>query len=427
MNPFLYFRPKITPNIMQETTTDQKKLILPIFLTVFIDMLGVGIIIPVLPALFFNQETAFFSPDTSQDFRSVMYGLLIASYPFMQFFGAPALGALSDRYGRKPILIISLLGTMIGYVLFAGAIYSGNLLLLFISRMLPGFTGGNISIILSAIADVSDEESRTRNFGLVGMAFGFGFIMGPFIGGVLADNSVVSWFDHATPFWFTAILTLVNIALVQFNFRETLAQRRQSRVSLFTGFRNIALSFQLPQLRVIFSVVLLFSLGFTFFTQFFAVYLIQKFHFQEFDTGKLYGWIGVWLAITQGVTVRWLSRRYSGRQILPISILGLGASLALLLLPQHAAWFFLINPLIATFQGITSPNLTSMVSKQAGNERQGEILGINQSMHSLGQIIPPLVAGYINTIDARLPLLAAAILTTVAWLVFVVLFKEKSK
>lgn len=410
---------------MQKTTTGQRARILPIFLTVFIDMLGIGVIIPVLPALFFNQESSFFAPETSEQLRSILYGMLIASYPFMQFFGAPALGALSDRYGRKPVLMISLLGTMVGYLLFAWAIYTGNLVLLFVSRMLPGFTGGNISIILSAIADVSDEESRTRNFGLVGMAFGLGFIMGPFLGGILADNSVISWFDHATPFWFTAALTLLNILFVQFYFSETLAQRRQSRMSLFTGFHNIALSFQLPQLRVIFGVVLLLSLGFSFFTQFFAVYLIQRFHFQELQTGQLFGWIGIWLAITQGVTVRWLSRRYSGRQILPVSMLGLGLSLGLLLLPSQAFWFLLINPVIATFQGITSPNLTSVVSKQAGSERQGEILGINQSMQSLGQIVPPLVAGYINTIDVRLPIVAAAILTTLAWLVFVTLFKER--
>lgn len=407
-------------------TPDNKSRILPIFLTIFIDMLGVGIIIPVFPALFFDVSTSLFDPSVSEASRSILYGLLVAAYPFMQFFGAPLLGSLSDRYGRKPVLMISLLGTMVGYVLFALAIYEENIWLLYLSRMLPGFTGGNISVILSSIVDVSDEQSRTKNFGLVGMAFGLGFILGPFIGGVLADDAVVSWFTHATPFWFTAALTLLNIAFVHFNFGETLQQRRESKLSLFTGFRNVAKSFAIPNLRVIFSVVLLLSLGFSFFTQFFSVYLIQKFQFTELKIGQLYAWIGIWLAITQGLTVRLLARRFHSAQLLNVSILGMSLALGLLLVPDKAIWFYLINPLIATFQGITSPNMTSVISMQAGSERQGEILGINQSMQSLGQIIPPLIAGYINAIDVRLPLLAATVLTLIGWLVYVAVFQRRT-
>lgn len=410
---------------MQPPSKESKSSILPIFLTVFIDMLGIGIIIPVIPALFFDPHTAIFDPAVSEAKRSILYGLLLASYPFMQFFGAPALGTLSDRFGRKPVLTISLLGTMVGYLLFGWAILNSNIWLLFVSRMLPGFTGGNISVILSAIADVSDEDSRTKNFGLVGMAFGLGFILGPFLGGVLADDHVLSWFDHSTPFWFTAILTFLNILFVRFFFKETLVQRRESRMSFLTGFRNIALSFTLPNLRVIFSVVLLLSLGFTFFTQFFSVYLIKEFQFTELRIGKLYAWIGIWLAITQGGTVRFLSNRFTPGQLLSVTTLGLGIAIAFMLLPSNAGWFYVISPFISTFQGITSPNLNSTVSAQADNERQGEILGINQSMQSLGQMLPPLIAGFINAIDVRLPMAVASVLILAGWLVFVTLFHKK--
>jgi len=119
-------------------------------------MLGIGIIIPVIPALFFEQDAMFFSEAVTYESRSIIYGFLLAAYPIMQFFGAPILGALSDRHGRKPLLTISLIGTMIGYFLFAVALLQGNLILLFFSRLLPGFTGGNISIVYSAIADASE-------------------------------------------------------------------------------------------------------------------------------------------------------------------------------------------------------------------------------------------------------------------------------
>ena len=401
----------------------EKSPIGPIFLTAFLDLLGIGIIIPIIPALFFQEGSEFFAPGVSQSYRSILYGVLVATYPIMQFIGAPILGALSDRHGRKPLLMISLTGTMIGYLLFALAIYSHNLPLLFFSRMIPGFMGGNLSIIFSSIADVSDPESKTRNFGLVGMAFGIGFILGPTIGGILGDNTVISWFSHVTPFLFTAALTGVNIALVQFRFRETLKEKRETKINAFSGFRNVAKSFQLPQLRALFVVVLFVALGFSFFTQFFSVLLIQKFDFSTKNIGILYGWVGLWLAFTQGVTVRLLSRKFAASQILKVTPLLLAVAIGVLVLPDKSYLFFFLNPFVATFQGITAPNMTSLISEQANPGQQGEILGINQSMQSLGQAVPPLVAGYLNTLDVGLPIITGAVFVFLGWVVFVGFFK----
>lgn len=399
----------------------------PIFLTAFLDLLGIGIVIPIIPALFFDPGSDFFAEGYSMDARSILYGLLVATYPIMQFVGAPILGALSDRHGRKPILMISLFGTMLGYLLFAAAIIWGNLPLLFISRMLPGFMGGNISILFSSIADVSDPSSKTKNFGMVGLAFGLGFILGPTIGGVLGDNTVVSWFNYSTPFLFTAVLTAVNILLVQYRFRETLKEKRETKINAFSGFRNVAKSFQTPQLRAIFTSVLFLTLGFSFFTQFFSVLLIEKFEFSTKNIGILYGWIGLWLAFTQGVTVRFLSRKFESYQILKFTPLFLAIALAALLLPEkgYGYLFFFLNPFVATFQGITAPNMTTVVSGQAGPANQGEILGINQSMQSLGQAVPPLIAGYLNTLNGSYPIIAGAVFVFLGWVVYVGFFRGR--
>jgi len=161
--------------------------ILTIFFTVFIDLLGLGIVIPILPALIINPTANLLPFDTAFSQRTIIYGFLIASYPIMQFFGAPLLGTLADRFGRKKILSISLLGTWAGYVLFIIGILTQDIYLLFIGRSIDGFTGGNISIAQSAISDISTPENKSRNFGLVGMAFGLGFVIGPYIGGKLSD------------------------------------------------------------------------------------------------------------------------------------------------------------------------------------------------------------------------------------------------
>jgi len=170
--------------------------LLTIFLTVFIDMLGITIVIPVFTTLFFEPTTAFFTPEDGNVIRSILFGWMIASFPIMQFFGAPVLGALSDKYGRKPILTITIFASLIGYLLFAYAIYSGILWLTFVSRAFSGFMGGNISIAQSAISDISTPEDKAKNFGLIGVAFGLGFILGPAIGGVLADDTIYPWFGQ---------------------------------------------------------------------------------------------------------------------------------------------------------------------------------------------------------------------------------------
>lgn len=373
-----------------------------VFLTVFLDMLGVGIVIPVLPALFIDPQTSILPADTSAAARSVMYGYLVAAYPIMQFFGAPILGALSDRYGRKPMLQISLVGTFLGYLLLGWSVYTANVWLLFVSRLVPGFTGGNISIIMSSLSDIATPANRTKYFGLVGMAFGIGFILGPAIGGILADASLSPLFNHATPFLFTAVLTALNLLYVQTRFDETLSERRPTPVSFFTGVRNIERAFSLPHLRGIFAVSLLLSLGFSFFTQFFSVFVIQKFNFQERDIGMLFAWVGFWLVFTQGVVVRRLAGRIAPQKILRWSILFQSAALAAVLLPRSGAQMYFVNPFIALFQGLTSPNLTTVISSTARPQEQGEILGINQSMISVGQALPPIIAGYLNSVNGAI-------------------------
>ena len=397
-----------------------------ILLTVLIDMIGIGIIIPVIPALFFESTSTFFAPDVDVNYRSIVYGFLLACFPIMQFFGAPLLGTLSDKYGRKPILTISMFGTFMGYLLFGYAISIQNIYLLFFSRMLPGLAGGNISIIYSAIADTSTPEDKAKNFGMVGAAFGIGFIIGPALGGFLADSSVVSWFNHSTPFWFTASLTFLNILLVQFFFSETLkVKAKVATFSLFRGVENIISSFRDQALRTIFTVVIFIALGFTFFTQFFSVLLIQQFDYSEKDIGLYFGWVGVWIVFTQAVLVRKTSGKIAPGRILSFSILGLSIAVGISLLPTQSFWFYIIAPFMALSQGMTSPNLTTVVSDQAGPERQGEIMGISQSMNSLGIAIPPILAGYLNTLNHNLPLLAGSFFIFMAWLIFVFVFKKR--
>jgi DHA1 family tetracycline resistance protein-like MFS transporter len=390
-------------------------------------MLGLGIIIPILPSVLLDPSSAVLPFAYSFSTRTLVYGFLLASYPLAQFFGAPILGTLADQKGRKKLLTISLLGTLIGYVLFALGIIFTNIYFLFIGRILDGFTGGNISIAQSAIADISTEETKSRNFGLIGMAFGLGFIIGPYVGGKISDPSIVSWFTYATPFWLSVILTLINILLVLWNFPETLVKARQVKVSAFTGIRNIQKAFTYKDLRTMFLVGFLLTVGFNFFTQFFQVFLIGKFQFNQSKIGDLFAYMGLWIALSQGLFLRPLSKKYKPMSILSISIILLALTFPLLLLPTKAIGIYLIIPFIAIFQGLTQPNSTAIISNLADSDKQGEILGINQSIMSLAQAIPPIIAGFITSISLNLPTIFAAGSTLLAWLIFKIFFIKEQK
>jgi DHA1 family tetracycline resistance protein-like MFS transporter len=408
-----------------EKSTKNKSPLLTIFLTVFIDLLGVGIVIPVIGPLLLDTSHQMLPMDMTLQTRTILLGFLIAAFPLAQFFGAPMLGALSDRYGRKKMLTFSLFGTLLGYILFAVAILQQNIFILFASRILDGFTGGNISIALSSISDISDEKSKAKNFGMVGAAFGLGFILGPYIGGKLADPSIVSWFNTATPFWFAAILSTLNLVFVFVSFPETLKEKRHTPVSLFTGVRNIGKAFQLTHLRNIFMVVFFITLGFNFFTQFFQVFLINKFQYTISQIADIFAYIGIWIVFAQGGLQRPFSKKFTPLSILQFSAVLLGITLPLLLIPSESKYIFFVLPFIAIFQGLTQPNITSVVSSQAGKDEQGQILGINQSIQSLGMAIPPIVASYITTININLPILTASVCIITGWLILMLFFRKK--
>jgi MFS transporter, DHA1 family, tetracycline resistance protein len=407
---------------------NKKYSIVTIFFTVFLDLLGLGIIIPILPALVLDPIGGILPITYSFSARTLLYGFLIASYPLAQFFGAPILGVLADSKGRKKLLILSLMGTVVGYAIFIIGILTSNLLLLFIGRALDGFTGGNISIAQSAIADVSTEETKPRNFGLIGMAFGLGFIIGPYIGGKLSDSSIVSWFTYATPFYLSIFLASINVLLVILNFPETIAKKREVKIKVFTGFSNISKAFSYKNLRVMFLVVFLLTVGFNFFTQFFQVFLYGKFKFTQSQVGDFFAYMGLWIAISQGAVLRPLSKRFKSDKILGISIILLAISFPFLLIPSQRFWLYLIVPFIAIFQGLNQPNGTTIISNLSDKDKQGEILGINQSISSLAQAIPPIIAGFVTSVNLNLPIWFAALATLLAWIVFKVFFgKEKTE
>lgn len=390
----------------------ESKALPTVLFTIFIDVLGVGILIPVLPLLVLPGADRVLPAEWSLRSSFIVLGWLTAIYPIMQFISTPILGQLSDRYGRKKILAISLAGTALGYVLFAIAIITKNLPLLFAARAFDGITGGNLSVAQAVIADVTPPERRTRNFGLIGAMFGMGFVLGPYIGAKLATPGVdfyglfhtPSWFGPAVPFWFTAILSAINVLLVVFNLPETLkVKSKQLKLKANQALLNIVKAASHPGLRVVFPSVFLYWGGFTFFTTFFQVLLIQKLGFHQNNVGDYFAYIGICIALTQALITPVIAKRFKSHQVLVLSMAATGLSLFGLLWAHNTTQLLLVTPIFAIFNGLTIANLTSLVSNSVSGEIQGEVLGINASVQALAQAIPAALTGYIAAIGVNTP------------------------
>ncbi len=415
---------------MLQITKSLRNRSLPVVLfTIFVDMLGYGILIPVVPQLLGNENSSFsvLSAGMSINQGYILLGFLVASYPFMQFLATPILGQMSDKFGRKKVLAIALIGTCISYVAFAIGIITKNIPLLFASRAFDGITGGNISVAQAAIADISTPDNRSRNFGFIGAAFGLGLIIGPYIGGKLSDPNLVHWFSAATPFWFAAGLSFINVMSVIFLFPETLTNIR-SKVSIqwFRSIKNIVSAYGMKTLRIPFISSFMYQAGFSFFITFFSIYLINKFSFTQGNIGDFFAYIGVWTVFSQVFVNSNVSKWFSEYNILRISLIALAGSIALFFAPSTGWGLLFIVPFFAIFIGLVQAKFLSLISRSVSSEQQGQMLGVNSSINTLGQSLPPIMSGYLAAIlTPSAPIIISAILILFSGLIFVVYYKKR--
>jgi multidrug resistance protein len=367
-----------------------------ITLTVLIDVIGIGVVIPVLPFYVARFDS---SP--------LAVTALIAVFAFCSFISAPFLGAWSDRIGRRPILIISILSTAVGWLVFASA---WSLTLLFIGRIIDGLAAGNFSTAQSYLTDIAkNEKERTANLGVVGATFGIGLIVGPAIGGFLG-----AW-NHTLPFWFVGFLALINAALVYLFLPESKIVREKKSISL-NPLRPLYRAFSDRKLLPGFGAWFLFGIAVAVGQSVFALYLGRAFGFKELAVGSLTTALGVVVALNQGVALKhfWL-RRFSTRQL--ESGLMLTLALAWLIMGGQILWLFMVGLAIQTLtHSILRVTLTSHLSILGGPTRQGEILGILTSVMSLSMIIGPILAGALFKINLGWPYFLAAFCCFLCWL-----------
>lgn len=363
-----------------------------VFLTVFIDLLGFGIVIPILPVY------------------SKMYGasgtqlaLLFASFSAMQFVFAPMWGRLSDRIGRKPVLVGGLVGTAAAYLLFANA---RSLEMIFASRLLAGFFGANISTAQAYIADVTTPENRAKGMGLIGAAFGLGFTLGPFLGGELTHL-----YGESGPGWFACGLSLAAATFGFFTLVEPVRHAAES--SRVFGLSQVRHAFAEARIGTVYLLAFLFITAFSGFESFFVFFGMARFpekfgldaavtsmsHEQALAAapyaGRYLAGIGILSAIIQGALIRRLVKRYGETLLATIGPLVLGVGFLIVALAP-TWWLVIVGCLVMPLGfGVNNPSLSSLISRATPPAEQGAYLGLNQSVLSLARMCGPIAAGLV--------------------------------
>jgi MFS transporter, DHA1 family, tetracycline resistance protein len=344
-----------------------------VFVTVFIDLLGFGIIIPLLP---FYAETFGANAFT--------VGMLSTSFSLMQFVFAPIWGRVSDRVGRRPIILIGLLGSCLSYLAFGMA---STLMTLFAARVFAGIAGANIPTAQAIVADLTTPENRAKGMGMVGAAFGMGFIFGPAIGGFL------SRYGYAAPAFFASALSLANFSAAWFLLPETLKpeHRAVKRVGRLDALRAAVARPHLPLLLLIgFLVVAAFSV----FETTFALFAERTYSFHASTIGYYFAFVGIILVIVQGFLVGKVVKRIGEHHIVPASLAIVAIGLLMIPATRSVAALLVANGVMAVGMGFNNPSLMSLVSRYSAAEDQGGVMGLTQSLNSLARIVGPMWGGF---------------------------------
>ncbi len=348
-----------------------------IFLTVFIDLLGFGILIPILPS--------FAIKELGVDEAAV--GIAIAVYSFVQFIFNPVLGRFSDKHGRKPVIVICLLINALGYVIFA---FTSSYLILLVSRIVAGVGGSSIAVAQAYIADITTKENRSKGMGVIGSAFGLGFVFGPLIGGFLSKLGYMETGLASATFSFIAFIVTI-ILLPESNLDRSKFVETKRKIfntdAILKAFRH-------PELAILISLFFILTFSFANIYGTFALLGLQVYGFTDLQNGYMFGIVGLSSAIVQGGLIGPIIKLIGKKRVLILGSFLIMITLALIPYAGNFLWLAVDSIFLSLGTGMLQPTLLSLISEVTSEAEQGITLGVNQSLSALARMFGPLWGGF---------------------------------
>jgi MFS family permease len=384
---------------------------------VFIGFLGYSLMITVFTPMILHAHGGMISATSSTGERTILLGVLLCLYPLGQFLGSPVMGALSDRFGRKRVLLASLCFTTTAYVFIAPALSIGSPTLLGAASLIAGLSEANVVIAQSAIADVTTKASRSRFFGYIYISASLAYVVGPLFGGKLADPSLVSWFGYATPFWAVFGLLVATTVWTSIVFDETRQPGGQQEVRYLDAFTSLLSVVTDDRLRIFYLINFLLYLAIFGFFRSYPMYLVDEFRMSVSALSEFIAWVAVPIVIANLWATGFLARRFTPQAVTFWSACLLAPLMVIIVIPdsQNALWVTLF---LAGFAlAICLPACATMLSVAVGEAEQGRIMGNNQSLQVGAEALSGLVCGLLAALLVPLPLIVLAAIALLAALV----------
>jgi MFS transporter, DHA1 family, tetracycline resistance protein len=382
----------------------------PLFLILFIDGMGLGIVLPILSGLIFDPNSHFIAQQRLNPLlHHSIYGAIIGIFMLCWFFGAALLGDLSDKIGRKPALLICLAGSFLSYLISAIAIPWHSLSLLLIGRIIAGITSGSQPIAQAAIIDLSTEQTKTRNLGFILLSLSLGFIVGPLIGGLLTDQHLVAWFDYTTPFIFAAAISAINLILLWFLYHDNFnAPHTRFSLNPYQAIHILHAAFIEKKIRLLSLIFLLFIFGWSSFYSFIALYLLDTFGYNTTMISLYMAVMGIGFGIGNGYLANFFAKRYPLKTNYMASIMVAAILCFILVYSNNRAiiWYSLIP--MTSCVSIAYTAILTLFSNQVEQARQGWVMGVTGAIMAFVWGINGICIGFIASWHSAWPIYIAA-------------------
>lgn len=380
----------------------------PLFLVLVIDTMGMGIIFPILSPLFMGTTDGILPLQATVAERHFWYGATLVAWSILMFIGAPFLGDLSDRLGRKKVLLLALAGTGIGFAISAYGIDAKNIWILMAGRVTAGFFAGSQPIAQAVIADVSTNDDKVINMSMIIFANCLGFIIGPIVGGYFADNNLVSWFTFSTPFYAAGLLALINGALLMYTLRETFQPKPTVKLSLARGLFVFAEAFTSKRIRVLSLVLFLTEVAWSVYFLFVPIYLVETYGYNNLNIAHYMSYIGVFFALALTLIIRILIKFMRLETMVILSMILMSVTLAILT-SLNESWFWIVTILVVIPSALAYSIMVTILSNAVSHEEQGWVMGISSSVVAAGFGLGSAAAGTLGVFGATVPFVTAGV------------------